>query len=115
MASALIRLALISFLFVSAYTAPINEKRADGPGTPYKCDASYGAADVKNSLQKMGANSRGIKPASAFHEELHCFALEESRQTDTRICYRLGYRHLGDVGDQMNHSYDYLSYDAHRL
>ena len=40
--------------------APVNERRADGPGHPYTCDPKYKAASRKQHLLSMGANARGI-------------------------------------------------------
>lgn len=62
-------LAFIATLFVFAYAAPTTMKRVDGPGSPYQCTSSYGASNIKTTLQSMGADSRGKRLTSTFLPE----------------------------------------------
>ena len=100
MKATLCSLGLLSPLLLSAYAAPVFEKRG-GPGSPYACASQYNAPAVKTSLIDQGADARGMNTLSTLMDVL-CYLPSLRSTTDIALNYRSSHYYLRDVSNPVN-------------
>ena len=102
MKATLCSLGLLSPLLLSAYAAPVFEKRqTTGPGSPYACASQYNTPAMKTSLIDQGADARGMNTLSTLMDVLYYLPSLRST-TDIALNYRSGHHYLRDVSNPVD-------------